>query len=619
MTKRIADDDEPDPRAASRPRTSLLPLPRNRDADLDATPEAPLTVVAQHQTRAHNARNISMEMLIEIKDTRELAQIRRAFDRRYLRPLSPSVVKQRKYARKMWLQFFTFLFESAEKAQETLLPGAPAPRMEYVKCLVKFVATGARSGLGIKGVKGMNMRSAIRFVDSTIAMRQEAQCANFTPDEVKELHRAVEYWAKIEKTLTTKRKEKRVVLEEDLEELLRELFNPSLGLKTRLMQLQMAALVCFIYTHGTRPGSVVVNNDYRNSYMQFLAWGDLEIILRRDGTGILIEMFVKIRCNKGQRTDDSLYTQTSMRSLSRSKAHMDASLMIVALGVIADVFQQDALDVFANPAGLSEAPFRLNYKPGAGLRPVFVDEKDRSKPMSYGQATYRLNLLGKSLNLSGLRWYAFRYGFATCMAQSVPEHHLAYLMGHNMGSRHGTITYRSDTGLTDNAGAMYEGVENASEAMAFHRQSSVSWNRPNLPESSPRLNDVLLLLLIQQIKDNRVLLRQQFGDHADPASLWADGNDETVVQEAVELQARVFERYLSLATADRALPPGLPALTTNDQSQRQSNKGLFVDQLLEIVESRDTNPLAAIASGASDNFRHASLLCAINDQMYVLG
>ncbi|KAJ7058248.1 hypothetical protein C8F01DRAFT_1256122 [Mycena amicta] len=312
-----------------------------------------------------------------------------------------------------------------------------------------------------------------------------------------------------------------MLMEVDLHEALAKLINPSMGIHTGLMRLQMVALITFS--------------------MQYLLWDAVDVVLM----------------------------QLSMHTLGRGHMHLDCSLAVLSLGIIADVFEQDVFKLLQNPAKIPASGLKITYKAGQNHQPVFVDPNSRTRPLTYGQARDALYALGKSLEWQNLWWYSLRYGFASSMIDSAPQNHLA--LGPNVW--------------------MYL-VPDLKENRIAHL--------PTIPTITPPFLGITMvqnLMLLQQH------IQVKHGKNLNFADLARANTECKLVEEAMEYASAIFERYMTLATGTKRSSGESSAGT---ESEGQSVQG--INTLLECIESLAEHPLKLVIAQDEKNPRATLVL-----------
>nr|GAT48190.1 predicted protein [Mycena chlorophos] len=553
----------------------------------------PIIIPASAPARTHNRRNVALEISRRYHTTEALERAIARFNIRHLRHLVPSAIKARQRAERLWLSFFTALFRNdATKAANTLLPNHDLPDPELIKMYFITAATNGKSHLGIPGITGWTYRTTRQFMSTTFDMSLKTFVVKF-------------------KGLTTKRRAKKFLTEADLDEAATKILSPELGVRSRFMRLQLLALLVLIYTQGTRIGSIVVSQGHSSD--QCLKWGHLEIVVYPPTAtvGPLIHIFMKIHYNKGQRYYTNLFIQTNLYSLPVEKIAFDFTLILAALGHLADAFVEDLLDLLEHPENVQAPYSKIAIWPEMHDIPVFVDAKDRKKAMTYSQAAGSLRYLANHLDWEGklhllsrfthsqnadFRWLSLRYGYASTMVVGIPKQHLVYLMGHNNNTDTAETVYQTDDRRIDLAGARHEGTQNHDLADLAHRQSSVAWNRKTVEDYNVLRADPTLKRMVADLQILQQGVQAAYGASVDDilaGRVDITDHDTTSdasrqLDEALDLAVEIFNHYLQLSAGHRDSTNGKRIPT------EPVHRAHIVQSVLEFMERPTSNPLTLI-------------------------
>ncbi|KAJ7181488.1 hypothetical protein C8R43DRAFT_271764 [Mycena crocata] len=495
-------------------------------------------------------RDLTAQIVAEFPTAGAMALATDAFDRLHLRPIAISTQKKLDIAKRAWLEWFTQLYRSVEKANATLVRGAPFPPLQQVKQLLHFMATKGASGLGIAGVTGWSMSTTRIFAGRVINMLR--RCGTTPPSvyEREQINAAIAEWAYTDKHINTKKKPKRIVRENDLVELLAMGFKDVLKVASNFIRLQMMGIFSFIYTHGNRIGCILDADGYVG-LGEHLKWKDSEWIIYGwdEGAGLGIQSFWVFHWMKGQRFNESDNVRTSMRNLGRSHAHLDSQLILEALAIHADIFVEDLLALrAADPATLT-FPMRLTIKPECLELPVFRISEKSTECMHAKSAHDYANKFKSALRWENFTFVTLRYSFASAMVNRVSKLHLRYLMGHTAISRLSLTTYQAPDRPVDVSGTRFGEGEGAAFAAMSEAHSSVSWNRPAPPTTSTIKDDPVMQKLVAEWARREKLVREELGENKSSDQLFEEGNEHQVVLDALDIQAEVHEYYCSLSTA----------------------------------------------------------------------
>ncbi|KAK7031650.1 hypothetical protein R3P38DRAFT_823149 [Favolaschia claudopus] len=499
-------------------------------------------------------RNFAAEVKA-IHGTRDAMEADTArFDVRHLKPIALSTEKRIKACERYYIDYFTQLLGGVDKARATLNPDAPFPPLPHMKQYMYFVAVYGKSGFGIPGVTGWSVHTTRKFLGRTFSMMRRAGVTAPTRHERDELMNAITTWSN-DKLLNSHRRDKRILREQDLRDLLTVCMQASLPIKTNSQRLQIMALCAFLYTHGSRPGSIVESHYYKGEG-QYLKWGDSEWVVYGwdEGVGLGVQSFWTFNWYKNMRNDDSLKIKTNMHNLGRAHADMDPQLILEALAIDADIFEEDLLALRkADPKDL-KFPIRLTIKAEARERPVFV-AADTEGPLTLSASQHHVAKIRKALGWSDFSLLSFRYSFASSLIDRVSKTHLRYLMGHAQSSYHAQTTYQAPDRPVDVTGSRFN-EENPAFASLSEAHSSVSWNRVAAPSDEKVYGDIYLKKLTQDYADCEQEVKAKFGEDASSQQLLEAGKSDKCVVDAVEKLAEMLEYYLSLSSGSYVpLPP----------------------------------------------------------------
>ncbi|KAJ7616293.1 hypothetical protein DFH06DRAFT_1145565 [Mycena polygramma] len=495
-------------------------------------------------------RDFAAQIRAEYATVDDMAAATQAFDKLHLKPITISTQTNHRIARRLWVEWFTMLYKSPQKAEETLLPKAPFPPVAEVKQFLCFLSTKGLSGLGVPGIIGWSVHTTRTFAGRVFALLRRANTTPPTLGDRDQIYAAISTWSFEEKILTSLKKIKRLVRECDFLEFMTAVFNRKVTIGTNFMRLQIAGLSGVMYTHGFRPGSVVDAKGYEGM-KEHVKWEDTEWLAYGwdKGAGLGLQSFWTMRWIKGMRFDDSLTVSTNMRNLGRSRIHLDPQLIIEALAIESDIFEQDLLALrAADPTTLS-FPIKLTFKPGKGQLPMFRNA-DRNDGLTLNSASHLLNKVKKVLGWSNFSFVTFRYSYASSMVNKVSKTHLRYLMGHTISSNLSVTTYQAPDRPIDVSGVMF-GEEGMLFAAAAQEHSSVAWNRPPPPSDETLYNDPIMKDMVKECARREERVRIKYPGRTSEELLEA-GEEDPIIAEAIEMKAETLEYYLSLSTGSHA-------------------------------------------------------------------
>ncbi|KAJ7152883.1 hypothetical protein C8R46DRAFT_478045 [Mycena filopes] len=400
-------------------------------------------------------RDLTAEIQTQFANVAAMVTTTETFDRVHFRPIALSTQEKLDIAKRLWTEWFTLLYASVEKAEATLAKDAPFPPLAEVKHFIYFLATKGKSGLGVEQ-GGWSMHTTRTFLGRIFSMLRRC----FTKEPPKydrtQLYSAISNWAFVDKALTTRKRPKRIVREVDLVELLAVALKTSVKISSNFSRITIMGLITYLFTHGHRIGSLVEAKGYEGRG-EHLKWRDIEFVAYGwdPEAGLGIQQFAVMHWCKGMRFDESLNVTTNMRNLGRSRIHIDPCLLIEALAVQADVFEQDLLVLRATDPALLEFPFTLKMKKSALDQPVFLNA-EKTGALTENAAYHLLVKLRKALNWSNFVFTTLRYSYASTMTDRVPKTHLRYLMGHTRGSSLSITTYQAPDRPVDISGSRFD-------------------------------------------------------------------------------------------------------------------------------------------------------------------
>ncbi|KAK7063968.1 hypothetical protein R3P38DRAFT_3164960 [Favolaschia claudopus] len=532
------------------------------------------TDVGFAQTTSTNPRhrNIAKQVVAHHGTHEAMVADTANFDTHHMRPIALSSKNKLVVCKRFFVQWFTQFLGSEDAAEAMLVPKSPFPPLAALKQYIYFLATTGKSHLGIEGVTGWSMHTTQKFLTRTFSMAnvslKRAGVAGPTQYDKDQLNHAVATWGLEDEILNTHKKTKRIIREHEFRELLAACLKPGFAMNTNHMRLTMMAFVAFLYTHGTRPSTILELPDYKG-LGQYLKWGDSEWVLTgsEEGAGTTTQSFWTFHWNKGQRSDKSLMVKTTMRNLSRGRIDIDGQLLLEALAIKAGIFEEDLLELRAKDPKTLSFPIRLTIKESARDLAVFLNAK-RDGPFTTPAAQAQARRVKKFLNWDDFTLYTMRYSFASAMIDLIPKAHLRYFMGHHQKSYHAFTTYQAPDRGIDVSGTRF-GEANVSSAQLSEDHSSVSWNRPNPAPKDEVFEDPLMAKLVADYVDLETEVQKKYGAETSSRELYESGehNTTTCVRQAIDALAQALEYYLSLSNGSYASLPPAAASTTASSSK----------------------------------------------------
>ncbi|KAJ7702666.1 hypothetical protein B0H17DRAFT_1176044 [Mycena rosella] len=544
------------------PASTTLPVPGSTDALTGF-----VNVAAPPRSgRGSRGRNLTAQIAAAFPSATAMAAATDAFDRVHLRPISIATERNHTLAKRLWLDWFTQLYRSADKAAATLKEGRRLPPARRGKAVLPL--SGDQGALGARDIGRHRLVAA-----------HDAHLRG---------PHAVSHWAYKDHAITTLRKVKRMVRESDLVELLAVCLKSTLNIASKFSRIQMMGLVALIYTHGPRPGTLVDANGFEG-LGEHVKWKNTEwMVYGYDkGAGLGIQSFWVFEWAKGQRFDKSLDISTSMRNLGRSRIHIDAQLIIEALDPATFTF-----------------PFKLTIRESALELPIFRNA-DKTDALTLNSATHFLAKIRKALNWTNFTWYSLRYSFASSMVDRVSEVHLRYLMGHTSASKLAVSAYQVPDRPVDVSGARFA-EENTDFAAMSQAHSSVAWNRPPPPSDDTVKTDPKMKQFIAELAEKEAAVRSKFGADKTAQALFEEGNEHGLVLEAREVQTEMLRYYLTLSSGFADLAPSTAVLTPAPPDTPDPATSSLIESMMDLWAATDnTHPFLALIASEPDNPRLA--------------
>ncbi|KAG6818219.1 hypothetical protein H0H93_006715 [Arthromyces matolae] len=334
-------------------------------------------------------RNIQGELGYSFENRTAFLTNMDLFEKVPKKAIAPNTQLKYDRAQRLWLGYYAFE-RGEDEALKTLAKDAPFPPIKSVLQFINFAATRGQSHMRKSNnpdqpvTKGWSYNHTLTFIDSIHRMRERNGATPATRDERAAILRAVHEWATDLKILHTGAWEKRGVLEEDFEEFQSACLHPSVKINSNFSRLQLMLFSAFLYQQGLRPGCLIEIEGYRHSG-EHMKWGDTEWVVlgHEPEMGLMIGSSWNLRLMKNMRQDDSRFVRTSMHNLSKSRIHMDASLLAEAFAIKYDVFEEDIRALRAMDPAQIQFPMRLTIRPSAKTIPVF-HMADEQQPASLG-------------------------------------------------------------------------------------------------------------------------------------------------------------------------------------------------------------------------------------------
>ncbi|KAJ7361435.1 hypothetical protein DFH08DRAFT_374244 [Mycena albidolilacea] len=542
-------------------------------------------------------RDLGKELIQSFASAGDLATHIALFDIIHLRPISQSFQNQLERLKKFWISFFTMSEGSTQAAEATLAVGAPFPALPKIKAFVHFIATHGRSGLGIGGITGWTVHTTRKFLGRILTMLGRQRTLSPTKDDRNQLYNAITTWA-YDKVITTKKREKRIVMEDDLAELLAACLHPNTKITTNHARLTLMTVCSFLYTHGVRPGTIVEVIDYKG-LGQYLKWKDSEWFICGwdEGAGFGMQVAWVFEWGKGQRYDDSLNVKTSQRNLGRTRMHLDSLLFIEALAISADVFEENLIELRARDPTTMTFPFRLHIKKEARDKPVFC-RTDGESPLGESHLRHLTKQVKQMLGWPGFHLYCFRYGFASTMLSTLSKENVGYLMGHVSNSVQATTTYQAPHRAVDVAGERF-GEQSDSFAEMAARHSSVAWNRTLPPALNELKKDARLKGLMREVARTEKEVQDKYGKEKTARDLVAEGKRAPCVDKAMDALSEMMTYYMTLSAGSYS-DPAMSSANTGSSSAAS-----IVDSTVPPTSAASSNAPSS-STPSSDNASSAT-------------
>ncbi|THH18961.1 hypothetical protein EW146_g2122 [Bondarzewia mesenterica] len=568
-------------------------------------PTSPFSDISPKKKKAKNTpiqktdkrkRNLAAQLAETFGDANALERNADELDMYHLRPIARTTEKDYRYALtyhsrqaiRLFIEFMTFKHNGdVNKAQDMVKQNAPFPPIKYVKAFLHFLATTGTSALGIEGVSGWSLNTVRIFKNRFCAAvkRETGGSGQPSKEETEQLSNYINDLAKKQKGITTKRREKKSIREQDLEDIINTLMDPSFVFRDIFQKLELHAYISILYNEGQQPGTIVEGRTYKGTN-QCLLWKDIRafVVGWSDEGGPEVQLLLQWRHNKFMRDMEEMETRSNMHTLPVNKSHLDGVLSILAMGSYLDVWVDNIHDLLSSRNNIKLFPHAIRIKPEAQHKAVFVQGKGEAS--TYGSMHNFFQRLKAVSGYDNLSARMFRYAFAGQMVGKMPDHHVRYLMGHVSRSKLAKFTYQTPDRAIDVTATRW-GTTAHTETAEY--ASSVAYNHNKDAHSRP--SHTADDRVIAHLKTDGVIL-QLLEEHAracdevekchgvDPQTA-SEKFNSTEVQEMDELWQDVLARYKQILSSLDPLSeqfafPSLPDFTgcipmdTLDNSIQQS-------------------------------------------------
>nr|GAT48191.1 predicted protein [Mycena chlorophos] len=381
----------------------------------------------------------------------------------------------------IWLAAFTAIRGSPEAAQATLAEGVEPPSLAEIKFVIWFAATQGHSNVEGSELDAWSRATTLSFLVVINMMLKSHKVKALTEVQTTELHHAIDSWVKEDGVLPSSAREKKLVFEPQINEILAATWHKTTPIVRNYTRVSLTTLVLFLFTHGTRIGTILVHKDYK-AEEQCLRWTDIEftIIGWVDGVGPTIMVKIKFHWSKGARSDESIVFTATSRTLAREKLHLDYIPPMLATAVYAGLFRPTDVAFIAGQAKPTSYPYRLHQNEAVSKLPVWTYATKPNSSMTADYFGKFLRLISIRLGWEGLKSSTFRYSFAAVMSANLPEVFFKYTMMHSNKSFLGWSTYQAPDREVDAIAKRFDvaGTDFAQRAM---HHSCISWNRTVYP------------------------------------------------------------------------------------------------------------------------------------------
>ncbi|KAJ7249527.1 hypothetical protein B0H12DRAFT_695923 [Mycena haematopus] len=345
------------------------------------------------------SRDIGAQIRAVYSNIDEMRRDTTNFDVVHSRPLTVPADYQHQLTVRLWIDYFTIVLGSRTAADATLAKDAPFPELAQVEQFVKACATTGKSEVGVAEAKCWTLGTTHSFLGRIFSILKRRGTVGPTAYERAQLLHTVTEWKLKDRIIPSHKKTKRTTIEQDFVEISAAALNTNVPIATNVARVQMHAFCALLYTHGSRPSSIVKAPHHNDTPPQFLAWGDLEFVCYGwdEGAGLGWQVSIKRRKSKGMREEDSLFISTSMRSLGRDNTHLDPIPAIFALAIERDVFTIDVEQEVLVKGKMIEFPITLQVKKKMRKEPVLLSSNLRG-PLTCSGATSILATITKYLD-----------------------------------------------------------------------------------------------------------------------------------------------------------------------------------------------------------------------------
>ncbi|KAI0319291.1 hypothetical protein OF83DRAFT_1082381 [Amylostereum chailletii] len=218
----------PPPSLTSSTQSTRPPSPSN--ASTISTTSNSSTASRPGRNKAPRKRDLTAQLMKQYSEPGSMDAATSLFDRCHLRPLVLQVQKQNDTCKELLIAWFCLKYGSMERAKAILDPGAPVPPLDELKHFLYFVSTNGRSGF--KDTTGWSYITLRGFVSRMWAMCRTHRTQPSTPEQREQINNAILEWVKKDKTVTSQRRVKRSVREEDFIHLLTTILSPEVRIQS---------------------------------------------------------------------------------------------------------------------------------------------------------------------------------------------------------------------------------------------------------------------------------------------------------------------------------------------------------------------------------------------------
>ncbi|KAF4612404.1 hypothetical protein D9613_004290 [Agrocybe pediades] len=551
--------------------------PKKKSADAQPANDQPAdNQPADAQPAKKRFRDFAAQLNVRFSDPEKLKQEIELLAQFTPRLIAPSTQYYYDRIKRMYLVFFEWLYQSRAKAEATLEKGADLPPITHLKL---FIKSAAETGGSIfePNKKGWSWVTTRSFISGMRSMFVRHQTQPIAKEDLTQLYNLAKTLAIRDKTLSTRKRVKRMVKLPDLVLLNKMALDQRTDIQNTYSRLQLNALTCFLYHHGLRPGSILLSPRYYHTD-HYLQWGHCEfyIVGWQDGVGALIQSYYSLHYMKNHRGVEGDFLKVSATTLPRELMHVDSQGHLVILGVANGVFDVDVADIVSSKEKVEalDFPYLLKIRDDSKQRPVFTQLREMGKDgkylplppksddiesvrdrfrgaMTISTATHLLVTAADMAGFIGMTFYSLRYGFATDMANKLPEQHFKHLLGHSQTSNLAYSTYQVPDREINVTSLRYD----VPTTMHSNSHSSVSFNTtsPLSPADEKILFHPKVTTAIKRFESCAAAVVEVYACDYDKVPEKNQG--DTLVVDAQEAWSDVLMAYAGVSTATSAPRP----------------------------------------------------------------